>query len=41
MEMHINLHCPNTLDERLVPNLPRGRGMLIDGDLNIGEEGSE
>jgi hypothetical protein len=29
------------LDERLVPDLPRGRGRLIGGDLDIGEEGSE
>jgi hypothetical protein len=28
-------------DDRLVPNLPRGRGKSIGGDLNIGEEGSE
>jgi hypothetical protein len=24
-------------DERLVPDLPRGRGRSIGGDLNIGE----
>jgi hypothetical protein len=28
-------------DERLVPNLPRGRGRSIGGDLDVGEEGSE
>jgi hypothetical protein len=28
-------------DERLVPDLPRGRGRLIGGDLNVGEEGFE
>jgi hypothetical protein len=28
-------------DERLVPDLPRGRGRSIGGNLNIGEEGSE
>jgi hypothetical protein len=28
-------------DERLVPDLPRGRGRSIGGDLNIGKEGSE
>jgi hypothetical protein len=28
-------------DERLVPDLPRGRGRLIGGDLDVGEEGSE
>jgi hypothetical protein len=26
---------------RLVPNLPRGRGRSIGGDLDVGEEGSE
>jgi hypothetical protein len=29
------------LDERLVPDLPRGRGRSIHGDLDVGEEGSE
>jgi hypothetical protein len=29
------------LDERLVPDLPRGWDRLIGGDLDIGEEGSE
>jgi hypothetical protein len=29
------------LDERLVPDLPRGRGRSIGGDLDVGEEGSE
>jgi hypothetical protein len=29
------------IDERLVPDLPRGRGRLVGGDLNVGEEGSE
>jgi hypothetical protein len=29
------------VDERLVPNLPRGRGRSIGGDLNVGEEGIE
>jgi hypothetical protein len=28
-------------DERLVPDLPTGRDMLIGGDLDVGEEGSE
>jgi hypothetical protein len=28
-------------NERLVPNLPRGRGWSIGGDLDVGEEGSE
>jgi hypothetical protein len=28
-------------DERLVPDLPRGRGSSIGGDLYVGEEGSE
>jgi hypothetical protein len=28
-------------DERLVPNLLRGRGRLISRDLDVGEEGSE
>jgi hypothetical protein len=28
-------------DEGLVPNLLRGRGRSIGGDLDIGEEGSE
>jgi hypothetical protein len=28
-------------DERLVPDLPRGGGRSIGGDLNVGEEGSE
>jgi hypothetical protein len=28
-------------DERLVPDLPRGRGRSIDRDLDVGEEGSE
>jgi hypothetical protein len=28
-------------DERLVPDLPRGRGRSIDEDLDVGEEGSE
>jgi hypothetical protein len=30
-----------TLDERLIPDLPWGRGRSIGGDLDIGEEGSE
>jgi hypothetical protein len=34
-------YCPNFFDERLVLDLPRGRGRLIGGDLNVGEEGSE
>jgi hypothetical protein len=29
------------LDERLVPNLPRGRGRSVGGDLTVGEEGSK
>jgi hypothetical protein len=29
------------IDEGLVPDLPRGRGRLIGGDLDIGEEGSK
>jgi hypothetical protein len=29
------------IDERLVPNLPQGRGRSIGGDLDIDEEGSE
>jgi hypothetical protein len=29
------------LDERLVPDLPRGRGRLIGRDLDVGEEDSE
>jgi ribonuclease HI len=29
------------IDERLVPNLPRGRGRSIGGALDVGEEGSE
>jgi hypothetical protein len=29
------------LDERLVLDLSRGRGRSIDGDLDVGEEGSE
>jgi hypothetical protein len=28
-------------DERLVPDLPRGRGRSIGGDLDLDEEGSE
>jgi hypothetical protein len=28
-------------DERLVPDLPRGTGRSIGGDLDVGEEGSE
>jgi hypothetical protein len=28
-------------DGRLVPDLPRGRGRSIGGDLDVGEEGSE
>jgi hypothetical protein len=28
-------------DKRLVPDLLRGRGRSIDGDLDVGEEGSE
>jgi hypothetical protein len=28
-------------DERLIPDLSRGQGMSIGGDINIGEEGSE
>jgi hypothetical protein len=28
-------------DERLVPDLLKGRGRLIGGDLDVGEEGSE
>jgi hypothetical protein len=28
-------------DERLVPDLPRGRGRSIGGDLDVGEEGSK
>jgi hypothetical protein len=28
-------------DERLVPDLLRGRGMPIGGDLDVGEEGSK
>jgi hypothetical protein len=28
-------------DERLVPDLPRGRGRSIGGDLDIDEEGFE
>jgi hypothetical protein len=28
-------------DEELVPDLPRGRGRSIGGDLDVGEEGSE
>jgi hypothetical protein len=35
------LDFPKNRDERLVPNLPRGRGRSIGGDLNIGEEGFE
>jgi hypothetical protein len=34
-------YCPNLFDERLVLDLPRGRGRLIGGDLDVGEEGSE
>jgi hypothetical protein len=30
-----------TSDERLVPDLPRGRGRSIGGDLDIGVEGSK
>jgi hypothetical protein len=29
------------LDERLAPDIPRGRGRSIGGDLYVGEEGSE
>jgi hypothetical protein len=29
------------LDERLVSDLPRGRGRSVGGDLDIGEVGSE
>jgi hypothetical protein len=29
------------VDEKLVPNLLRGRGMSIGGDLNVDEEGFE
>jgi hypothetical protein len=29
------------VDERLVPDLPRGKGRSIDGDLNVGEEDSK
>jgi hypothetical protein len=28
-------------DERLVPDLSRGRGRSVGGDLYVGEEGSE
>jgi hypothetical protein len=28
-------------DERLVPDLPRGRGRSIIGDLDVGKEGSK
>jgi hypothetical protein len=27
------------LDGKLVPDLPRGRGQSIGGELNVGEEG--
>jgi hypothetical protein len=37
--MRANPSVPN--DERLVLDLLRGRGRLIGGDLNVGEEGSE
>jgi hypothetical protein len=30
-----------TFDDGLVPDLPRGRGRSIGGDLDVGEEGSE
>jgi hypothetical protein len=29
------------LDESLIPNLPRGIGRSIGGDLDVGEEGSK
>jgi hypothetical protein len=30
-----------SLDEKFVPDLPRGGGRPIGGDLDVGEEGSE
>jgi hypothetical protein len=35
------LNLMMVFDEGLVPNLSRGRGRLIGGDLDVGEEGSE
>jgi hypothetical protein len=29
------------VDERLVPDLPSGRGRSIGADINVGEQGSE
>jgi hypothetical protein len=39
-ELNNFLYCP-TFDEGLVPDLPRGRGRLIGGDLDVGEESFE
>jgi hypothetical protein len=33
--------CQGLFDERLVSDLPRGRGRPIGGDLDVGEEASE
>jgi hypothetical protein len=38
--LKIDMQCMIN-DEGLVPNLLRGRGRSIGGDLDIGEEGSE
>jgi hypothetical protein len=35
------LNLMMVFDEGLVPNISRGRGRLIGGDLDVGEEGSE
>jgi hypothetical protein len=37
---HMDQKC-SQIDEGLVPDLLRGRGRLVGGDLDIGEEGSE
>jgi hypothetical protein len=36
-----NLSLTSLNDEGLGPNLPRGRGKSIGGDLDVSEEGSE
>jgi hypothetical protein len=37
----LDLGLMTTVDERLVPDLLRGRGKSIGRDLDVGEEGSE
>jgi hypothetical protein len=37
----MNIAFEKYSDETLVPDLPRGRGRSISGDLDVGEEGSK